>query len=235
MRRQPPIVRCFVLLCFSTAVTLAAFEWRNPFPDPVITLDAAPNISPDAVLNLGKRRAGDEIAGVGLASEVGNLRASGSGQSNRRSHNILHWLPFGHAQRADAIAPENSVELVLSLEKRLLEVRVPGETPLLYEVAVGHDDWQTPVGEFTIMSKLENPAWQHPITQERIEPGPDNPLGDRWIGFWTDGQAQIGFHGTNQEELIGEAVSHGCVRMRNQDIQALYAQVEVGTRVTVKP
>ncbi|WP_448572469.1 L,D-transpeptidase, partial [Trichothermofontia sp.] len=67
-----------------------------------------------------------------------------------------------------------------------------------------------------------------------IPPGPDNPLGPRWIGFWTDGKNFIGFHGTPNESLIGQAVSHGCVRMRNQDIQALYAQVEMGTPVVVE-
>ncbi|MEL7333315.1 MAG: L,D-transpeptidase, partial [Cyanobacteria bacterium J06560_2] len=70
-------------------------------------------------------------------------------------------------------------------------------------------------------------------TKEEIPPGPDNPLGDRWIGFWSNGEAQIGFHGTNQEELIGEAVSHGCVRMRNRDIKKLYELVEIGTPVEV--
>lgn len=235
MRRQSPIVRCFVLLCFSTAVTLAAFEWRSPFAEPVVTLDAAPAISTDTVLNLDKkRRATDNADSEGSASAQAALQTAKNSKAGRLT-GLSRWLPLGRAQRAEAISPENDVKLTLSLESRRLEVQVPGETPVLYEVAVGQDDWQTPVGEFAVMSKLENPAWQHPITKERIEPGADNPLGSHWIGFWSDGQAQIGFHGTNQEELIGEAVSHGCVRMRNQDVQALYEQVEVGTRVKVEP
>ncbi len=206
MRRQAPIARCFVALCFSAAVTLAVFEWRNPFPGPVITPDTALDIRSDT------------LSGIGDQNPVRSL---------------LSGL-FARTE-AETLPVESSVQLVLSLESRLLEVRTANKPSVFYEVAVGQDDWQTPQGEFHVINKLENPAWQHPITHEKIASGPDNPLGTRWIGFWSDSQAQIGFHGTNQEELIGKAVSHGCVRMRNQDIEALYQQVEVNTPVTVKP
>ncbi len=215
MRRQPPIARCFVALCVSAAVTLAAFEWRNPFPDPVITLGTAPEIDADAIISIQGRKSG--------------AKPKKSGRFER----AVSWLPLGQSQRVEAVE-ESPVELILSLSQRLLEVRVPGEETVLYEVAVGQADWQTPTGDFSVINKLENPAWQHPITKEEIPPGPDNPLGTHWISFWSDGQAQIGFHGTNQEDLIGEAVSHGCVRMRNKDIQALYKHVAVGTSVKVK-
>lgn len=216
MRRQPPIARCFIALCFSAAVTLAAFEWRNPFPNSVMTLSSAPQMDADAVI---------DIEGEG---------ANAGQKTLGRFEQARRWQPLGRSQRAEALAEASPVELILSLDLRVLEVRVPGEAPVLYEVAVGQADWQTPTGEFAVTSKLENPAWQHPITKEEIPPGPENPLGTHWIGFWSDGQAQIGFHGTNQEELIGEAVSHGCVRMRNKDIQALYEHVNVGTSVIVK-
>lgn len=212
MRRQPPIVRCFVSLCFGTAVTLTAFEWHNPFPAPVITPATAPHLTSDTVLNFDNTRPREQPVA-----------------------RLARWLPFGQVQPSEAHTQAANVELVLSLQSRLLEVRVPGKAPVRYEVAVGQDDWQTPVGKFKVINKLENPAWQHPITKETIAPGPDNPLGTRWIGFWSDGQAQIGFHGTNQEDLIGEAVSHGCVRMRNKDIQTLYQQVDIGTTVKIMP
>ena len=212
MRRQPPIVRCFVSLCFGAAVTLTAFEWHNPFPAPVVTPDTAPHLNSDTVLAFNDNKAPEEPF-----------------------MQVARWFPFGQVQPSEAKEQASDVELVLSLRSRLLEVRTPGKAPVKYEVAVGQDDWQTPVGEFKVINKLENPAWQHPITKETIAPGPDNPLGTRWIGFWSDGKAQIGFHGTNQENLIGEAVSHGCVRMRNKDIQALYQQVNVGTTVKITP
>ena len=194
MRRQPPIVRCFGALCCLCAVTLVALEWRNPFPDPIVTPDNAINIEG------GRERASAQAADWPTESDDSSTQK--------------FWQQGKQADSSSA----SSVRLVLSLEERHLELVRDGKPTIRYEVAVGQDDWQTPTGEFEVMSKLENPAWMHPITKEEIPPGPENPLGARWIGFWSDGVAQIGFHGTNQEELIGEAVSHGCVRMRKRDI-----------------
>ncbi len=213
MQRQAPIVRCFVALCFGSAVTLVAFEWRSPFPEPVLTPDSVANISSTAIFQPGND---SEQSGLAARTRFGQLFAREA-------------LP-----EADSPSEESPVQLVLSLDLRSLEVRYTDQPTVRYEVAVGQADWKTPTGEFKVINKIENPAWQHPITKDEIPPGPDNPLGARWIGFWSDGQAQIGFHGTNQEELIGEAVSHGCVRMRNQDIQDLYQRVGIGTSVKVE-
>lgn len=103
-----------------------------------------------------------------------------------------------------------------------------------YPVAVGQPGWETPVGTFKVAQKQRNPFWKQPITGELIPTGPNNPLGDRWIGFWSDGRHQIGFHGTDKEHLVGQPVSHGCLRMRNEDIRELYEQINVGTRVIVR-
>lgn len=212
------------MLCFGAGITLAAFEWRSPFPDPVVTPNATPQISADAILDYQGKQPDDA-----------DFEPQAVQMEPTRVEKVARWLSLGSTDRTKALAEESPVELMLSLGLRVLEVRVPGEDPVFYEVAVGQADWQTPQGKFAVINKLENPAWQHPITKDEIAPGPENPLGTRWIGFWSDGQAQIGFHGTNQEDLIGEAVSHGCVRMRNQDIEALYQHVGVGTSVEVKP
>ncbi len=104
-----------------------------------------------------------------------------------------------------------------------------------YPVAIGQPGWETPVGSYRILQKIEHPTWQQPITGEDIPPGENNPLGDRWIGFWRNEQAAIGFHGTADESQMGQAVSHGCVRMRNRDIRQLYDRADLGTRVIVRP
>ena len=104
-----------------------------------------------------------------------------------------------------------------------------------YPVSVGQPGWETPKGTFKVLHKQLNPVWKQPITGEIIPTGPDNQLGDRWIGFWADERHHIGFHGTNNEKLVGKAISHGCLRMRNKDIQALYNQVNLGTPVIVRP
>lgn len=134
---------------------------------------------------------------------------------------------------SEAIAEVLRLELHLS-DRQLLVYR--GEMVIAnYSVAVGREGWNTPTGEFTVFQKQIDPAWEHPFTGEVIPPGPDNPLGERWIGFWSDGENSIGFHGTPDESVIGTAVSHGCVRMRNADVRALYEQVSVDTPVTVLP
>ena len=125
--------------------------------------------------------------------------------------------------------------LVLDLSDRKVSIYRSQKLQASYPVAIGQAGWETPTGTFEITQMQTNPVWQHPITDQLITAGPDSPLGVRWIGFWSDGHNQIGFHGTNQEELIGQAVSHGCVRMRNQDIVALYQQVAEGTPGIVQP
>lgn len=127
------------------------------------------------------------------------------------------------------------LRVVLGLSARRVNVYRGEMLVASYEVAVGREGWNTPTGEFSVFQKQVDPAWEHPFTGVVVPPGPENPLGARWIGFWSDGVNSIGFHGTPDESLIGSAVSHGCVRMRNADVLALYEQVGLETPVTVLP
>ena len=130
--------------------------------------------------------------------------------------------------------PLGSPTLIVSLRDRRLDIYRDGTVQTSYEVAVGHADWPTPTGQFQVEQMIEEPTWRHPITKEIVPPGPMNPLGSRWIGFWSSDDWQVGFHGTQDTDLIGQAVSHGCIRMREADIQALYDQIEVGTIVIIR-
>ncbi len=125
------------------------------------------------------------------------------------------------------------VKLVLRLSKRQVEVYEGDDLITSFPVAVGKKGWETPTGEFEIIQMVKNPSWQNPWTGKVIPPSPNNPLGERWIGFWSDGKNFIGFHGTPGEHLIGQAVSHGCVRMKNKDIKQLFELVSMGIPVTV--
>lgn len=139
---------------------------------------------------------------------------------------------------SEEIAPEaiaDNIRLVIRLQDRRVYVYQNDKVKTSYPIAVGKRGWETPVGTYKVMDMRRNPAWQHPWNGEVIPPGPDNPLGVRWIAFWTDGRNFIGFHGTPNEKLVGQAVSHGCIRMRNKDILALYTQVQIGTPVVVEP
>jgi lipoprotein-anchoring transpeptidase ErfK/SrfK len=139
---------------------------------------------------------------------------------------------------AEEIAPEtiaDNIRLVIKLHDRRVYVYQNDKVKTSYPIAVGKRGWETPTGSYKVLDMRSNPAWQHPWNGEVIPPGPDNPLGARWIAFWTDGRNFIGFHGTPNEKLVGQAVSHGCIRMRNKDILALYSQVKIGTPVVVEP
>ena len=123
--------------------------------------------------------------------------------------------------------------LLLNLKKRRVFVYQGQKIIASYPVAIGRRGWETPTGQFRVIQMVREPVWEHPFTGQLVPSGKNNPLGARWIGFWTDGANFIGFHGTPQENLIGRAVSHGCVRMRDRDIKALFEKVQIGTSVIV--
>ncbi len=128
---------------------------------------------------------------------------------------------------------EKVVSLVIKLKEKRVYVYQGDKLLKRYPVAIGKKGWETPTGEWQVMEKIKNPAWTSFKTGEVFPPGVKNPLGSRWIGFWTDGQDVIGFHGTANVKSIGTAASHGCVRMRDRDVKALFPLVKVGTTVKV--
>src|SRR4028118_1207882 len=142
------------------------------------------------------------------------------------------FLPF--EEKAPASNAQDT-RLVIKLSDRKVYLYRGNNVQVSYPIGVGKAGWETPTGTFKVIDMQRNPAWQHPFSGKIIPPGTDNPLGLRWIAFWTDGNNQIGLHGTPQENLVGQAVSHGCVRMRNRDILALFEKVSVDTPVIVQP
>jgi len=125
--------------------------------------------------------------------------------------------------------------IVLDLSDRQLTLYAQDQVLATYDVAIGREGWETPVGEFHVMYMALDPVWENPWTGEIINPGPDNPIGRAVIVFEMIGDDMVAFHGTPNESLIGQAVSHGCVRMRNDDILDLYNRVSYGTPVSVVP
>jgi lipoprotein-anchoring transpeptidase ErfK/SrfK len=123
----------------------------------------------------------------------------------------------------------------LDLSDRRLTLYADDEPVGSYTVAVGKPGWETPTGNYSVMHMAIDPIWENPWTGELIYPGPTNPMGRAVIVFHTIGDDMIAFHGTPDEGLLGQAVSHGCVRMRNEDILAMYDIVRRGTRVSVVP
>ncbi|MFV8828011.1 L,D-transpeptidase [Alkalihalobacterium sp. APHAB7] len=102
----------------------------------------------------------------------------------------------------------------------------------VYSVATGKELDLTPEGEFMIVVKAPNPYYR----KKDIEGGAkENPLGTRWIGFdalETDGRI-YGVHGTNAPQSIGHYVTAGCVRMENTNVEKLYAEIPLGTKILI--
>ncbi len=132
-----------------------------------------------------------------------------------------------------AIPINDTVNLILNLKQKQVYVYKGDKVIAKYPVAIGKKGWETPIGEWQVMEKIENPGWTNFKNGKVIKPGKNNPLGERWIAFWTDGEDLIGFHGTPDVKSVGTAASHGCVRMYNRDVKALYPLVKVGTTVKV--
>jgi L,D-transpeptidase ErfK/SrfK len=113
-----------------------------------------------------------------------------------------------------------------------------------YPVSIGKMDWHTPLGVTQVIARQKNPWWiptasvraEHAkdgdILPARVPPGPDNPLGDRALRL-AAGHGTYLIHGTNNPIAVGLAVTHGCIRMYPEDIEALYEMIPVGTQVTI--
>jgi lipoprotein-anchoring transpeptidase ErfK/SrfK len=105
-----------------------------------------------------------------------------------------------------------------------------------YTVAVGQAGLETPAGLYHIQDKQVNPSWHVPnsawagsLAGQVIPPGPEDPIKARWMGIFNG----AGIHGTDETWSLGQAVSHGCVRMSIPDVIELYPQVDVGTPIYI--
>ena len=118
--------------------------------------------------------------------------------------------------------------VLVSVPDRKLAVIEDGKVIATFSVAVGAPASPSPAGEFQIVSRVSNPTYYHPGTV--IPSGKDNPVGTRWVGL---SQKGYGIHGTNVPRSIGHAASHGCIRLRNRDMERLFTMLRVGDVVEI--
>lgn len=104
---------------------------------------------------------------------------------------------------------------------------VDGQPIKTWTVAIGKPSSPTPPGEYHIIKLKENPSWSW---EGKVYPpgDPENGLGTRWIGI---DLPTYGMHGTNEPESIGQALSHGCVRSLNRDIEEVFTYLHLGDTV----
>ena len=126
-------------------------------------------------------------------------------------------------------APAHKRQIIVSIADRKLALMEDGQVLKTYPIAVGTRHSPSPEGDFVIINRAKDPVYRH--GDKEIAPGKDNPLGTRWMGLSMKG---YGIHGTNVQGSVGKPASHGCFRMRKQDVEELYTLVQVGDTVTVR-
>ncbi len=127
--------------------------------------------------------------------------------------------------------------ILINIPQRMLFFFADGRLVSHYPVALGRPSWRTPVGNFTVIAMRENPTWIVPESIQRemeaegkevetcLPPGADNPLGHYALDLSIPGYR---IHGTIAPASIYHFSTHGCVRLRPDDIEDLYTRVRVG-------
>lgn len=124
--------------------------------------------------------------------------------------------------------PTVKFNIVVDKSQNILILKAGEEVLKTYVVSTGTNN-STPVGVFQVTDKLLNPTWYK--AGAVVPPdSPENVLGTRWIGITQKG---YGIHGTTEPDKLGQQVTAGCVRMRNDEVEELYGFVSRGTEVTV--
>jgi len=168
------------------------------------------------------------------------------------------WLPDGGVDLllpSEWILPSGRYEgLVVNIPEMRLYYYLPSprkgarsSTVITYPVGLGRQGWQTPEADFRVRGKTTNPTWVIPasIRAERLKElgrrdftiaggDPENPLGRHRIELTLPSYA---IHGTNKTWGVGMQVSHGCVRLYPEDIEAVFPLIKVGSkgRFTYQP
>jgi lipoprotein-anchoring transpeptidase ErfK/SrfK len=127
--------------------------------------------------------------------------------------------------------------VIINTPERLLYLVEENGTAVRYGIGVGRPGF-TWSGVHQVSAKREWPDWyppdemlkRRPELPHFMEGGPNNPLGARALYL---GSTLYRIHGSNEPWTIGQQVSSGCIRMRNEDVVDLYERVKVGTKVVV--
>lgn len=118
--------------------------------------------------------------------------------------------------------------IIIDKSQNSLTLKSDEEVLKVYKVSTGSNN-STPTGTFKVVNKLTDPVW-YKVGAIVPSQSPDNLLGSRWLGLSKKG---YGIHGTRTPDSIGQAVTQGCVRLTNPDVEELFTIVPVGTEVII--
>jgi len=229
--------------------------WRR-FRHKPLGVDVSVTLGGDAGVERFVRRTARAVrveprdASIGLGKDGGLVfRHAAAGSALRRDRaerlltealldgsSLVH-LPM-RAIRPAVNAQTMGPTIVVHVDTNRLDLYEGFHVDRSWDVATAKPGWTTPVGEWNIYRKAENPTWYNPALDSWgaglpavIPGGPGNPMGTRALYITAPGLIRI--HGTSSPDSIGRWASHGCIRMHNEQIEELFELVPVGTKVII--
>ena len=207
-----------IIYIFSAALITSAAS-AQPIPSIAGEVQTCTVVPGDSLFVLSRRH------GVAYPAVV---RANGLSNPNIIRAGKVLVLPTQYILPA---VKENGV--VINIPENRLYLFRAGSIRAVYPATVGLPTWQTPIGPFTVTSKVPKPTWYMPpelakrekVKREIVPPGPHNPLGDFWIGT---SLKHTGIHSTNSPMTIGRSLSHGCIRLYPEHVKELFGEVTMG-------
>ena len=134
-------------------------------------------------------------------------------------------------------APHEGIVVNIA-EMRLYYFPTAEGEPVTFPIGIGDEGTTTPSGQTRIVRKADHPTWYRtkseiankPWAPKIVPPGPDNPLGAYALYL---GWPSYLIHGVDDWRRVGRRDSRGCMGMYDADIETMYKEVRIGTKVTV--
>ena len=150
-------------------------------------------------------------------------------------------VPWTYLAQLNSVTPETLLagqklkvlkgpfSAVVDLKRMELTVHAHGWYVHHYSIGIGNDGG-TPVGNFTVQAKQQNPEWRGPSGQTVDADDPTNPLGEYWLGLGNN----ISIHGTCDSATIGQTNQRGCIHLDNTDAAEVFNLLGTGASVTIR-
>ena len=229
--------------------------WRR-FQDDPLDVDIELSLGGESGVQRFVRRAARKVAveprnaSIGIGDDGGlafRESMAGSALDVRRAQRLLSKALSGDSSivrlsmhpvaarvREETMLPT----IVVHVDTNRLDLYEGFQVTRSWDVATAKPGWVTPVGEWSLYQKRENPTWYNPAldswgaSMPAVVPGgPGNPMGTRALYITAPGLIRI--HGTTSPDSIGRYASHGCIRMHNEQVEELYDLVPVGAKVII--
>lgn len=221
-------VRVNVTLSFDGDRGVARFVRRTAREVSAKPRNASIGIGTDGGLVFRRSKPGSALDGRRAERRLARALADGS--------SIVHLTV--HPVAAKVNARTMGPTIVVHVDGNRLDLYEGFEVTHSWDVATAKPGWVTPIGEWSLYQKRENPTWYNPALDSWgadlpavVPGGPGNPMGTRALYITAPGLIRI--HGTTSPDSIGRYASHGCIRMHNEEVEQLYDLVPVGTKVII--